>query len=660
MDYFVTGGTGFLGRFLVEKLLQRGGNVYVLVRPTSRERYNALARRLGSPIGLNPVFGDLEKPDLGLTPQTIANLKNQIDHFFHAAAIYDIAADAQAQHVANVLGTRNAINCAQTLVAGCFHHISSIAAGGLFRGTFREDMFHEAENLDNPYFLTKHESEGLVRNECTIPYRIYRPASIVGHSGTGEIDKIDGPYYSFTAIRKMRDLLPPWFPLASVDSGSINVVPVDYVADAIDYIAHKEGCDGGCFHLVNPRQYSFGEMFNIFAAAAHAPRMAMRFDSSVFRFLPSGLLSMAAKLPPVKRMIAAICDSLGMPVEALGMMKWSTRYDARETERALQDSGISLPPLEDYAANLWDYWARNLDPNLFVDRSLAGNVAGKRVVITGAGSGIGAAVAERLALAGAEVIITGRTLEKLEETRDQILAKGAKIHVYATDNADMEACDSFIKQVLIEHGTVDILINNAGRSIRRSIELSYDRFHDFQRTMQINYFGALRLTLGFLPGMSVQRNGQIINISSMGVIGPPPRFSAYVASKSALEGFTRVAEAEFLDRNIAFTNINMPLVRTPMIGPTAAYDFVPALTPGEAAEMIVEAIIDRPSRITTPMGKWMQVAGTFLPKALAHGMNASFRMFDDSNAAKGIEGKDKVDPTSEQVALAALMKGVHF
>ncbi|MGI9294297.1 MAG: SDR family NAD(P)-dependent oxidoreductase, partial [Pseudomonadales bacterium] len=207
---------------------------------------------------------------------------------------------------------------------------------------------------------------------------------------------------------------------------------------------------------------------------------------------------------------------------------------------------------------------------------------------------------------------------------------------------------------------VDILVNNAGRSIRRAVEDSYDRFHDFERTMQLNYFGALRLSLGVLPGMTERGSGQIINISSMGVVGPPARFSAYIASKSALEGWTRCAEAEFCDRDIHFTNINMPLVRTPMIGPTKAYDYAPTLSPEEAADMVVDAVVNKPSRITSGMGKMFQILHLVAPKMAATMMNIPFRMFDEKKALAAVDKGKADEPTSEQVALAALMKGVHY
>ena len=661
MNYFVTGGTGFIGTFLIDNLLARGGTVYALVRESSQHKLEELkSRNPDAADRLIGVTGDLAEPLLGVSQKDIDAMKGQIDHFFHVAALYDLSASADDQYVANIDGTRNAVACAEALEAGVFQHTSSIVAGGNYKGTFRENMFEEAGDLSNPYPRTKHDSEGVVRNECnTIPWRIYRPSGVVGHSQTGEIDKIDGPYFSFRLLKKLRDTLPPWFPLATIDMGSINLVPVDYVADAMAHIAHREGLDGGCFHLTNPDQYSFGELLNIFADAGGAPRMAMRFDSNILKFIPAGVLSTVANLPPVKRIVSSITDSLGIP-EGMTDVLWETRYDDRETERALEGSGIKVPKLPSYADKLWDYWLRNLDPDLFVDRSLRGNVQDKVVIVTGAGTGLGEATAIRLAEAGARVIITGRTLETLESTRQQIEEAGGVCHVYTCDISDYESCDAFTQQVLSDFGHVDILINNAGRSIRRAVEHSFDRFHDAERTMQLNYFGCLRLIYGLLPSMSERRSGHIINISSMGAIAPAARFSVYAASKSALEGWTRCAEAEFSDQNIHFTTVNMALVRTPMIAPTKAYDYAPALSPAEAAEMIVEAIVDKPSRVVDTMGRMLIYAGAIAPKLLALVMNTSFRMFGESNAAKGIAKPESVEPSSEQVAMANLMKGVHF
>ena len=663
MDYFVTGGTGFIGRFLVGKLLERGGNVHVLVREASAGRFEALRARYAQAADrLHAVAGDLGRPRLGLADADLERLRGRIGGFFHVAAIYDMGASAESQQVANVEGTRHAVQAAQALDAACLHHVSSIAVAGMYDGAFSEDMFAEAGTLEHPYFKTKHDSEAVVRQQCQVPWRIYRPASVVGHSQTGEIDKIDGPYYAFKVLQKLRRLLPPWFPLVGVDSGRFNVVPVDYVVAAMDHLAHLPGQDGECFHLTNPEHHSSGELMNVFADAAHAPRFALRLDPKVLSFVPAGLSATLAKLPPVKRIGATIMRSFGMPPGASALFNWNTRFESRMTRKALKGSGIECPKLETYAHRLWYYWETQLDPDLFVDNSLEGNVRGKLVIITGGGTGIGLATALRLAGAGARIVIAGRTLEKLEGAQKAIQAAGGICHIYLADLADMPACDAFIDQVIADHGQVDILINNAGRSIRRAIEYSYDRFHDFERTMQINYYSPLRLSLRVLPGMSERRRGHVINISSMGVIGPPPRFSAYIASKSALEGWTRCAETEFADRKIHFTNINMPLVRTPMIGPTKAYDYAPTLSPEEAAEMVVDAIIHKQSRVATDMGKFQQVWNLISPKSYAAAMNSTFRMFEDPHEAKDKKPALEApkEPSSEQVAMASLLKGVHY
>ena len=251
---------------------------------------------------------------------------------------------------------------------------------------------------------------------------------------------------------------------------------------------------------------------------------------------------------------------------------YPTRFDNRETERALKGSGIAVPKLDDYAWRLWDYWERHLDPDLFIDRSLKGKVKGKVVVITGGSSGIGLSTAQRVAEAGAITIIVARGEEELFKARDAMKKAGGKVFAYTADLAYMAGCDKLVATILQEHGHVDVLINNAGRSIRRSIEASYDRFHDFERTMQLNYFGSIRLIMGFMPKMVEQRRGHIINISSIGVLANSPRFSAYVASKAALDAFSRCAQGELSGKGISFTTINMPLVKTPMIAPTKMYD----------------------------------------------------------------------------------------
>jgi len=489
MSYFITGGTGFIGRHLVERLLARSGKIHVLVRKGSEAKFEELQARTAAPKGrLVKVTGDLAKPRLGLTPAAIAALRGKVKHFFHLAAIYDLTTDADTQQDINVGGTQRALELAAALNAGTFHHVSSIAAAGLYPGVFKEDMFSEAEGLEDPYFRTKHDSEGLVRAQRKIPYRIYRPAIVVGDSRTGEIDKIDGPYYFFRLIKKTRELLPQWMPTIGIEGSRINIVPVDFVAAAIDHIGHKRGLDGHTFHLTDPAPQRVGEVLNTFARAAHAPEMTMRVDARMFAFVPPAIRGVVGNLPPVKRFTHMVMKDLGIPREVLKYISSPTRFDTREAERALKGSGISVPPLETYAWRLWDYWER---------------------------------------------------------------------------------------------------------------------------------------------------------------------------PKSALDAFAHCAQGEFSDLGIAFTTINMPLVRTAMIGPTKMYDSVPTLSPEEAADMIVAAIIKRPSRIATRLGVFSAVLNAVAPKAYEVVMNTAYNLFPDSAAAKGMKGRDE-KPSNEQVAFAALMRGVHW
>jgi NAD(P)-dependent dehydrogenase (short-subunit alcohol dehydrogenase family) len=665
MQYFVTGATGFIGKRLVKKLLERKDSVvYFLIRRESEGKVAALRQYWGtSAARVVPVFGDLTGKKLGLSADSIKMLKGQIDHFYHLAAVYDLGADEASQIAVNIDGTRNTVALAKAIDAGHFHHVSSIAAAGLYEGVFREDMFEEAENYEHPYFRTKHESEKIVRKECKVPWSVYRPAMVVGDSTTGEMDKIDGPYYFFKLIQRMRQLLPPWLPSIGLEGGRINIVPVDFVVDALNTISHQDGITQKCYHLVDPVGYRVGDVLDIFSRAAHAPKMNLFVNAALLGFIPRSITKGLMALAPVRRVRNAIMKDLGLPEDMLTFVNYPTRFDCRETLAALKGTGVACPNLKDYAWRLWDYWERHLDPDLHIDRSLRGTVAGKVVLITGGSSGIGLATAHKFAEASATTIICGRDVDKLDEACKEAKARGYTFVAYPADIADMADCDRFVKQLIEDHGGVDFLINNAGRSIRRAIESSYDRFHDFERTMQLNYFGCLRVTMGLLPGMVAKKKGHVVNISSIGVLTNAPRFSAYVASKAALEAWARCAASEFADQGISFTTINMPLVRTPMIAPTGLYNNVPTLSPEEAADMIAQACIFKPVRIATRLGMTGQLLHAVLPRVAQIAMNTSFRMFPDSGAAKGAKPGDK--PAKQQlspeaVALQQMMRGIHF
>lgn len=661
MQYFVTGATGFIGKRLVKKLLERkGAVVHFLIRKESADKVADLRSFWGvGPTRAVPVFGDLTAKKLGVAAEDVKKLKGQIDHFYHLAAVYDLSADEETQVAVNIEGTRNTVDLAKAIDAGHFHHVSSIAAAGLYEGVFREDMFEEAEGLDHPYFQTKHESEKIVRQDCKVPWTVYRPAMVVGDSATGEMDKIDGPYYFFKLIQRLRQLLPPWMPTVGLEGGRVNIVPVDFVVNALNVISHQKDISKKCYHLVDPVGYRVGDVLDIFSRAAHAPRMNLFVNAALLGFIPKSVKKSLMALAPVRRVRNAVMKDLGLPEDMLTFVNYPTRFDCRETLAALKGSGVTCPNLKDYAWRLWDYWERNLDPELFIDRTLKGTVAGKVVLITGGSSGIGLAAAHKFAEAGATTIICGRDQDKLDEACAEAKAKGYSFIAYSADIADMTDCDRFVQLLIDKHGGVDFLINNAGRSIRRAIESSYDRFHDYERTMQLNYFGCLRVTMGFLPGMVEKRKGHVVNISSIGVLTNAPRFSAYVASKAALDAWTRCASSEFADQGITFTTINMPLVRTPMIAPTKIYNNVPTLSPEEAADMIAQACIFKPVRIATRLGITGQLLHALVPRVAQITMNTSFRMFPDSTAAKG--SKDaKPQLSAEAVALQQMMRGIHF
>jgi NAD(P)-dependent dehydrogenase (short-subunit alcohol dehydrogenase family) len=340
-------------------------------------------------------------------------------------------------------------------------------------------------------------------------------------------------------------------------------------------------------------------------------------------------------------------------------INYPTDFDSTKTQQALEGTGISVPPLASYAVKLWDYWERNLDPDLFKDRSFEHAINGRTVLITGASSGIGRATAIKVAAAGGIPLLVARGEEKLEEVKAEIEAAGGTAHVYPTDLTDMEALEQLRDRVLADHPTVDMIVNNAGRSIRRSVSLSIDRFHDYERTMQLNYFSAIKLVMSFMPHMKEQRFGHVVNVSSIGVQTNPPRFSAYVASKAALDAWTRIVATETVGDNITFTTIHMPLVRTPMIAPTKMYDQFPTITPDEAADMVCEAMRAKPKQINTRLGTFGEVFYALAPKAVDQVLHTAYKVFPDSAAAKG--KKDESEKASvEQVAMANLLKGVHW
>ena len=656
--YVVTGGTGFIGRRLVAELAKRKEPVHVLVREQSAGKLKGAGR------SVKPLLGDITRANLGVSKAELAALKGA--EVFHLAAVYDLEASEDANQKANVEGTRHVVAFANAIKARRLHHVSSIAiAGAKFKGDFTEDMFEAGQKLDHPYYRTKFEAEKIVREEAKVPFLVYRPGIVIGSSEDGQADRADGPYYAFKLLQRLRDAVPSWWPLVGYEGNPLNLVPVDYVARALAAIAAKPGLDGKTFHLVDPEPLSLGDSVNVFLKAAHGPQFTLRVDPRAVGMVPKDFRGLLTGWKPYQALRKQFLDRVKIPEAALGYVNSRARFPCANTQKALEGTGIAVPRLHSYAWKIWDYWERHLDPEALTPRNLRAALEDRVVVVTGASSGIGRATASEVARHGARVMLVSRTKEKLDALAADIKKEGGRAWVYPTDLADMDANQRMIERVLKEHGRVDILVNNAGRSIRRSVNQSLDRFHDYERTMQLNYFGAVKLMLAVIPGMKERGSGHIINISSIGVQAYPPRFGAYVASKSALAALSRCIAPEVADAGIVVTNIHMPLVRTPMIAPTSIYKNFPTISPDEAADMVVQAILTQDPEVSTRLGKLGEAVDTISPGFLNFVMTGAYHVFPDSMPKDGEQPTPKKKPEDEEIsveqaALAYLMRGVHF
>ncbi|GAB2728735.1 SDR family oxidoreductase [Nocardia thraciensis] len=643
VSYIVTGGTGFLGRRVVQGLLEDnpGAVIHALVREASAAKLAELAATWNAQDRVFPLIGDLSAEGLGLQddPPTA-------EHVVHLGAVYDMTADEEAAYAANVTGTREVIALA-TRLGAVLHHVSSVAVAGDHRGKFFEDDFDLGQNLNSPYHRTKFAAEKLVRESKGLRWRVYRPAVIVGDSRTGEMDKIDGPYYFFPAIARLA-ALPSELPLPLPDLGATNIVPVDYVAAAMVRLIRRPGLHKRTFHLVNPDPQPFAEIYAALARAAGAPTgLGVPGSHAALRAL--------AHLPGATQIRDLLSQQAGIPAEVAPHVSFESEFISDSTRSRLR--GLPVPSFDSYAARLWEYWSAHLDP----DRARRGEsgdpLRGRIVLITGASSGIGLATAHAVARRGATVLMVARNLDELEAAAAAVRAESGAAQAYSCDITDEKAVELLVKQVLADHHHIDYAVNNADRSIRRSVLESTDRMHDFERTMAVNYFGAVRLILALLPAMRERRFGHFVNISSIAVQTKVPRFAAYVASKSALDTFSDIAAVENADAGITFTSVRMPLVRTPMIAPTELYRSIPVHTPDQAAAIVVRALEQRPARIDTPIGTFAQLVDTVLPSVKKAVLHQGFRRFGESRAAeRSTEAADHVEVRSPLLTLAPIVQ----
>jgi thioester reductase-like protein/short-subunit dehydrogenase len=639
MRYVVTGGTGFIGRRVVSRLLDArpDAEVWVLVRRQSLGRFERLADGWGE--RAKPLVGELTEPDLGLTDEAVAEL-GDVDHVVHCAAIYDITVAEPEQRAANVDGTRAVVELAARLDA-TLHHVSSIAVAGDFHGEFTEADFDIGQQLPTPYHQTKFEAELLVRSAPGLRHRIYRPAVVVGDSRTGEMDKIDGPYYFFGVLAKLA-VLPRLTPIMLPDTGRTNIVPVDYVADALVALMHAEGRDGQTFHLTSPKTIGLRGIYRGISAEAGLPPLR----GSLPRSMATPLLKVRGRPKVWRNMVAT---QLGIPGEVLDVVDLEPTFISEQTQNALHGTGIAVPEFASYAPALWRYWAEHLDPDRARRDDPQGPLVGRHVIITGASSGIGRASAIAVAERGATVFALARNADALDDLVTEIRASGGQAYAFTCDITDSGSVEHTVKDILGRFDHVDYLVNNAGRSIRRSVVNQTDRLHDYERVMAVNYFGSVRMVLALLPHWRDRRFGHVVNVSSAGVQARSPKYSAYLPTKAALDAFSEVVATETLSDHITFTNIHMPLVATPMIKPSRQLNPVPPITAEHAAAMVVRGLIDKPSRIDTPLGTLSEAGHYFTPKLSRRILHQVFLGYPDSAAARGEVSSETPDPPKSSV-----------
>jgi thioester reductase-like protein/NADP-dependent 3-hydroxy acid dehydrogenase YdfG len=639
MRYVVTGGTGFIGRRVVSFLLETrpDAQVWVLVRRQSLGRFERLAAGWGE--RAKPLVGELR--ELKLTDETLAEL-GTIDHVVHCAAIYDITAgeaEQSAMNVADVEATRAVIGLAQRLDA-TLHHVSSIAVAGDFDGEYTEDDFDVGQQLPTAYHRTKFEAEALVRSAPGLRHRVYRPAVVVGDSRTGEMDKIDGPYYFFGVLAKLA-VLPKFTPILLPDTGRTNIVPVDYVVDALVALMHAEGCDGRTFHLTAPKTIGLRGIYRGVAKAAGLPPAR----GSLPRSVAAPVLKVRGRAKVLRNMAAT---QLGIPAEVFDLVDLKPTFISDNTRKALQGTNIEVPEFASYAPRLWRYWAKHLDPDRARRDDPNGPLQGRHVIITGASSGIGRASAIAVAERGATVFALARNADALDQLVAEIRAGGGQAHAFSCDVTDSTSVEHTIKDILGRFDHVDYLVNNAGRSIRRSVVNSTERLHDYERVMAVNYFGAVRMVLALLPHWRERRFGHVVNVSSAGVQARNPKYSSYLPTKAALDAFADVVASETVSDHITFTNIHMPLVRTPMIAPSHRLNPVPAISPERAAAMVVRGLVEKPARIDTPLGTLAEAGNYFAPRTSRRILHQLYLGYPDSAAARGLPPEQVKAPTGKR------------
>lgn len=633
----ITGGNGFIGRRVVERLAATGDHrILALIRPGSLDRFAGFLATVPGGTDVTMLPGDITEPGLALTD---AELPDRIDHVLHLAAVYDMAAGAATQEQVNVAGTERVAQFAHDH-GSVMHHVSSIAVSGEHRGRFTEDDFDLGQQLPTPYHRTKFESEKVVREYPGLSWRVYRPAIVVGDSRTGHMDKVDGPYYFFERLALL-GMLPSWSVVPFPNLGTTNIVPVDYVADSIcALLGHAPELTHATYHLSQTEPGGITDMYNAFRPAFAGPRAVTA--------VPYALVDpvvQAFRHGTARRVRDLVARGQNIPPATLDATSFTADFRADRTAEILARFQIAPPALAEYGPVLWRYWQENLDTRPNRRPSPRGELVGRTVVITGGSSGIGRATAKMCIARGADVVIVARDRDQLNSAVAELRAETAKPGVpagsataYSCDITDEDACHELVATIIAVHGKIDILVNNAGHSIRRSAEGSVHRGHDYRRLMDVNFFGAVYLTLAALPHMRARRAGHIVNVTSVAVQGRGPRFSGYTASKSALEAFSDSVATETVSDHVTFSNVRLPLTRTPMIAPTTAYTRARGVwSPEKAAARVLHAIEKRPARVNSLQGDFLEVSRRVAPSITKWFMHQDYLLSPDSRAARGVE-----------------------
>ena len=646
MIYFVTGGAGQIGRFLIPRLLERGGSVYMLVGDDELGEFARLRAAWGAGEGqLIPVTGDVSRIRLGVSQHFQGQLKHKLDHFFHLATEFDFAADGEAQARRNVDGVRRALGLAETLHAGCFHLLSSVAAVGRFVGLSDEQTFAEAPTLNNPYYVSYYYAERLVR-ASTLPWRIYRPGVVVGDSLDGATNGINGLYYFFEAIRSLGEALPPWLRGATPEGGSLNLVPVDYVGQALDHLAHLQQGDGECFLLTHPQGISAGQLLRLLVVLAGGPTLSVWSQRLPYGLL-SGLRPGAAGYALSERFLAPF----GVPVEALELATSPTRYDGSKARELLEPADIHCPDVDEYVDVLWRYWLDRLSdlnsrgPLLgrLVDgwygrrnhSALSREVSGKVVVVAGYPGQLAGSCAGKLSAAGAELILVGAGKRRLQSEADRLARGGARPKPYVCDLDEAAACARVARKILKNYGHVDVLLNisnqadggagAAGASSAAPGALA-------------RHLGAMHLVHELSASMIARRQGHIVNVVAR------PR-GATLAARSAADLVSRLLAAELASCGVRFDYLALPEAGRSEGG--ARRWLADALwhAPDEAAERVLKALTARPARLIRALAMLGPAGQSVVPELGAYSLRQVRRVTGKAHPA--LPAADKEPATTD-------------